>query len=138
MRGRTSPAAVRTEKLSSLGPAVAAQVHDRLAHAVAGQLGLGAVGVEDAHLGDEAALVGLAQQQDAVRAHARVGRAEGADALGRELERELAFLDDGVVVAERLPLLEAHGAGTVIQRRSVATGGPLNSMTCWIPVGRFV
>ena len=34
----------------AVGPAVAAQVHDRLAHAVAGQLGLRAVGVEDAQL----------------------------------------------------------------------------------------
>ena len=30
---------------------------------------------------------------------------------GGQLERQLTFLDDDVVVAERLPLLEAHGAG---------------------------
>ena len=30
--------------------------------------------------------------------------------VGGELERELALLHDRVVVAERLPLLEAHGA----------------------------
>ena len=36
-----------------------AQVEDRLARPVARQLGLGAVGVEDAQAGDEAGLVGV-------------------------------------------------------------------------------
>ena len=44
----------------AVGPAAPAQVHDRLARAVARQLGLGAVRVEDPQRGDEAALVGLA------------------------------------------------------------------------------
>jgi hypothetical protein len=37
-----------------------------------------------------------------------VGGAEGAYPLGGELKSQLAFLDDHVVVAECLPLLEAH------------------------------
>ena len=94
-----------------LGPAVAAQVHHGLAHAVAGQLGLRAVRVVDPDLGDEAALVRLPDQQDPVRADPGVRRADGAHAPGRQLERELTFLDDHVVVAQRLPLLEVHGAG---------------------------
>jgi hypothetical protein len=42
-----------------VGPAALAQVHDRLARAVAGQLGLRAVGVEDPQVGHEAALLRL-------------------------------------------------------------------------------
>jgi hypothetical protein len=78
---------------------VPAQVQDRLARAVAGQLGLGPVGIEDAQLGDEAGLVGVGEQQDAVGAHAGVGRAQLGDALRRELEGELGLLEDHVVVA---------------------------------------
>jgi hypothetical protein len=91
-----------------LGPAASAQVHRRLAYPVSGELGLRAVGVVDADFGDETALGGLAYQQDPVRADARVRSAEAADALGGQLERELSLLDDRVVVAKRLPLLEAH------------------------------
>ena len=98
---------------------MATQVEDRLAHAVAGQLGLRAVGVEDPHLRYEAGLVGLTQQQDAVGAHARVRGAEDPHPRGRELERELPFLDDGVVVAERLPLLETHGRARYPQLRNI-------------------
>src|ERR687894_489021 len=88
----------------------ASPVHDRLAHAVAGQLGLRAVGVVDHDLGHEAALLRLAHEQDAVRAHPGVPRADAPDPLTGELERKVPLLDDDVVVAERLPLLEAHGA----------------------------
>ena len=38
-------------------------------------------------------------------------RADRAHAPGGQLERQLTFLDDDVVVAQRLPLLEVHGAG---------------------------
>jgi hypothetical protein len=120
-----------------LRPAVAAQVHDRLAHAVAGELGLRPVRVEDAHFGYDFRLVGLAQQQDAVGAHARVRGAQNPHPRRGELERELTLLDDGVVVAERLPLLEAHGRARYPER-CPSYRCPENEMTCWIPVGRFV
>ena len=45
-------------------------------------------------------------------------RAQDAHARGRQLERELTFLDDDVVVAERLPLLEAHGGALYAANRS--------------------
>ena len=64
--GRISPAAVWIENVSVVGPAAAAQVQDRLARAVARQLGLGAVGVEDPQPGDAAGLVGRREQQHAV------------------------------------------------------------------------
>ena len=89
-----------------------AQVHDRLAHAVARQLGLRAVRVEDPHLGHEAV---ARRPRDSSSTPSEptpgVRRAEGAHPRGGQLERKLTFLDDDVVVAERLPLLEAHGAG---------------------------
>src|SRR3954447_15059970 len=90
----------------SVGPAVSAQVHDRLARAVARQLGLAAVRVEDAQARDEAALRRLVEQQHAVGADAHVRLAEAADAGGGQLERQVTPLDDDVVVADRLPFLE--------------------------------
>src|SRR4051794_32094995 len=51
-----------------VGPAVSAQVEDGLARAVARQLRLRAVRVEDAQAGDEAALVGGREHQHAVGA----------------------------------------------------------------------
>src|SRR3954468_17333050 len=122
-----------------LGPAVSAQVHDGLAYAVAGQLGLGAVRIEDAQLGYEVVVCGLTQQQHAVGADARVRGAQDPYARRRELERKLPLLDDGVVVAERLPLLEAHGRARYPEAgcpRSYLC--PENEMTCWMPVGRLV
>ena len=59
---------------------------------------------------DEAGLVGLPDEQDAVRADPGVRRADRAHAAGRQLERQPTFLDDHIVVAQRLPLLEVHGA----------------------------
>ena len=81
------------EKLSCVGPAAAAQVQDRLARAVARQLGLGAVGVEDPQVGDVLWVGGRREQQHAVGEHAEVGLAEPAHARGRELERELVALE---------------------------------------------
>ncbi len=72
--GRISPAAVWIENVSLSVQPAPAQVQDRLARAVARQLGLGAVGVEDPQPGDEAGLVGLGEQQDPVGEHARVRR----------------------------------------------------------------
>ncbi len=71
--GRISPAAVWIEKWSGSVQPRAAQVEDRLARAVARQLGLGAVGVEDPQPGDEARRVGLRELEDAVGAEAACG-----------------------------------------------------------------
>ena len=60
-------------ELARVGPAGAAQVEDRLARAVAAELGLGAVGVEDPQARDEARLVGRRQHEHAVGADARCG-----------------------------------------------------------------
>ena len=54
----------------------AAQVHDRLAGAVARQLGLRAVGVEDPQAGDEARLVGRRELEHAVGADPEVAVAQ--------------------------------------------------------------
>ena len=71
--GRISPAAVWIENCARVGPARAAQVEDRLARAVARQLGLRAVGVEDPQPRDEAGLVGRREHEHAVGAEARSG-----------------------------------------------------------------
>ena len=65
---------------ASVHPALA-QVEHRLAGAVARQLGLRAVGVEDPQLGDVAVVGGLDEQQDAVRADPEVGLADPPDPL---------------------------------------------------------
>src|SRR5690349_10252306 len=87
-----------------VGPAAAAQVHDRLAGAVAGQLRLAAVGVEDAQPGDVSGLIGGPEQQHAVTARTEVRIAQLLDLAGGQL----GALEDEVVVAEGLPLLEAQ------------------------------
>ncbi len=66
-------------ELVVVGPAVAAQVEDRLAGAVARELGLGAVGVEDPQLGDELGVVAAREQQDPVGADAEMRVAEPLD-----------------------------------------------------------
>ena len=106
--GRISPAAVWIENCRCVGPAAAAQVHDRLARAVARQLGLRPVGVEDPQRATNPA-------RRRRRAPARRRRrspvcavAQRRHALGRQRERQRVALDDDVVVAQRLPLLEAH------------------------------
>ncbi len=72
--GRISPAAVWIENVVGVGPAAPAQVEDRLARAVARQLGLRAVRVEDPQARDEARLLGFGQQQDPVGEDSRCGR----------------------------------------------------------------
>ena len=106
---RRRPSGSRTGR-ASVQPR-AAQVEDRLARAVAAELGLRAVGVEDPQARDEAGLVGRAEDEHAVGADAGVAVAQrGARAPGSVAAPELGGLDDDVVVAERLPLLEAHRA----------------------------
>ncbi len=83
--GRISPATVWIENVSALGPAAVAQVEDRLARAVARQLGLRAVGVEDPQARDEARLVGRRELEHAVGADAEVAVAQAAARAGREL-----------------------------------------------------
>src|SRR5687767_9554199 len=99
------------------------QIQDRLARTVSRQLRLGAVGVEDAKQRLRAPVGRLAQQQHSVRVAAEVGRADAPDALGGQLEGERVALDDDVVVAERLPLLEPdpHGPGTLSSRSTIAS-----------------
>ena len=123
--GRISPAAVWIEKLVLLGPAAPAQVQDRLARAVARQLGLRAVGVEDPQVGHVLGVLAAATAQHPVGEHAEVAVAQPAHARGRELERQLVALDDQVVVAQRLPLLESHThrrAESRISRGSPSSG----------------
>ena len=82
--GVISPAAVEIEKRVGVGPAGAAQVEDRLADAVAGELGLGAVGVEDPQRGHEARV-------------ARCGRAAGCRPSGsRSAAAQIACTRAGV------------------------------------------
>ena len=97
-------------ELVLVGPAVAAQVEDRLAGAVAGELGLGAVGVEDPQLGDELRVLAAREQQDPVGADPEMRVAEPLDPLRGQLPGQPLCLEDQVVVAQRLPLLEFHGA----------------------------
>ena len=109
MRGRISPAAVRTEKESCSVQPLRRRYMTAWRTPLPDSSASRAVGVVDAELGDEAALVGLAQQQDAVGADAGVRRAEAPDRSGVSSKGSSRSLDDRVVVAERLPLLEAHG-----------------------------
>src|SRR5205823_8164716 len=108
----------------AVGPAAPAEIQDRLARAVARQLGLRAVRVEDPQPRDVSALVRLRQQQDPVRPDSRVGAAEQPNALRRELEREVCRLDDDVVVAERLPLLESHERGILAGALALTAADP--------------
>ncbi len=76
--GRISPAAVRIVNSSSSVHPAAPQVERRLAGAVAGQLGLRAVGIEDPQLGDMVAARRARQQQDPVGADPEVRRRRSA------------------------------------------------------------
>ena len=98
----------------ALRPAVAAQVENRLASPVTGQRGLGSVGVEDLQPSDVTALARFGQQEDPVGEDPRVGGAQRSDAGGREGERQRGSLEDEVVVAEGLPLLEEHGGAVYV------------------------
>ena len=91
-----------------VGPALAAQVEDRLAGPVAGELGLGAVGVEDPQLGDEPRVLAAREQQHPVGADPEMRVAEPLHPGRGQLPGELLRLEDQVVVAQRLPLLESH------------------------------
>src|SRR5205085_10409787 len=74
-------------------------------------------GVEDPKSRDVTRLVRLGQQQDPIREHSGMPGANGADARRRELEIQARGLNDRVVIAERLPLLEVHGAPVYVYRR---------------------
>ena len=110
-------------------PAAAAQVEDRLAGAVARQLGLRAVGVEDPQPRDEAGLRRRRELEHAVGAGAEVAVAEPrAPASGVSSNGERVALDDQVVVAQGLPLLEAHGGHHASSRaRSAACSSAATS-----------
>ena len=70
-----------------VGPAAVAQVEDRLAGAVAGELGLGAVGVEDAQVGDDVGVLRAGRAAGSPSAKTpKCGGAELAHARGRQLE----------------------------------------------------
>ena len=77
--GTIGPATVPIAKVVLVGPAVATQVEDRLARAVAGELGFRSVGVEDPQVGDEPGIVAAREQQNAVRADAEMRVAEPLD-----------------------------------------------------------
>ena len=91
-----------------VGPAPAAEVEDRLTGAVARQLGLGAVGVEDPQVGHICGVARRGEQQHAVGEDPEVPLAHAPDARGGQLEGELIPLEDQIVVAEGLPLLEGE------------------------------
>ena len=76
--GRISPATRLDRELRRGRPAAPVQVEDRLARAVAGQLGLRPVRVEDPQARDEAGLVRRRELEDAVGADAQVRVAEPA------------------------------------------------------------
>ena len=116
--GVIGPAAVRIEKVVGVGPAVAPQVEDRLAGPVARELGLGAVGVEDPQLGDELGVLAAREQQHPVGADPEMGVAEPLRPAPRvSSQGSVVRLDDQVVVAERLPLLESHRRSLLAKRR---------------------
>ena len=106
-----------------VGPAVAAQVQDRLAGAVAGQLGLGPVGVEDPQARRRSRARrwrrAAARRRSRCRCAARTARRTRA---GVSSKGSVLVLDDHVVVAQRLPLLERH-AGRVSSNSSATSSG---------------
>ena len=73
---RISPGDGLDRERVRVGPAALAQVQQRLAGAVARQLGLGAVGVVDPQPGDVAGLVGRGEREHAVGADAEVAVAQ--------------------------------------------------------------
>ena len=144
-----------------VGPAVAAQVEDRLSCPVARQLCLRAIRVEDPQLGDEVGIVAAREQQHPVGADAEVRIAEPLHPRRRQLPGERLRLDDQVVVAQRLPLLESArrqprrsttsqrvtktaSAGVVIlnlaSRTAVLPQSPLDPvvlLSCWPTISSF-
>src|SRR5262249_2691310 len=71
-------------------------------------LGLGAVGIEDSKVGDEVRVLAARKEQHAVAADPEMGVAEARDPGRGELPGKPIRLEDQVVVAEGLPLLESH------------------------------
>ena len=110
-RRRGSPRRPCRSRTRLVGPAAVAQVQDRLAGAVARQLGLRAVGVEDPQLGDVPGSRGLESSSTPSANRPKCGVAQQPHTRGGQLEGKLVALDDQVVVAEGLPLLEAHRHG---------------------------
>ena len=111
-------------------PAVAGQqVAGGDAGAVARELRLAPVGVQDPHPGRPG---GGADHEDPVAAGAQIGMTDPLRAGRRQLERQIGLLDDQVGVADPVPLLEPHrgrripaanrrGGGAAPHRRLPAT-----------------
>ena len=78
---RISPAPLWSENRSSVCPAVAAKVENRLAEAVAGEIGFRAVGVEDPQRSDEPGSLGSDTSRRR-RPYTEVGVAEPPDPRG--------------------------------------------------------
>ena len=104
------PARVSTTNSSSRDGAGGAQIAREDADAVAAHLRLAAVRVEDAHAGDRPGngSRGSATQKDAVAAGPVVPVTDQPDGLHGERPRKSGLLQDEVVVAQTLPLGEAH------------------------------
>ena len=97
-----------------VGPAVPPQVEDRLARPVAGELGLGAVGVEDPQRSDELGIVTARQQQHPVGADAEVRVADPLHPRLGQLPGQRLGLEIDVVIPQRRPLLESHEPSLVM------------------------
>jgi len=116
--GTVSPGHVRVQILnpdgseaefSGNGSRIAAgYVAGRDPGAVARELGLAAVGVQDPHPGRGAV---PRDHQDAVAAGPHVGMADPLDAGRRQLQRKVGLLHHQIGVADAVPLLETHGRG---------------------------
>ena len=115
-RGGDRPGLGQDREAVGVRPAGAAEVEHRLPGAVARQLGLGPIGVEDAQLGDVARVLDRREQQEPVRAHPEMRVADPPDPFRRRLPGERRSLDDQVVVAERGPLLELHSPASAAVR----------------------
>ena len=89
-RRRDRPGRRSGSRSLRVGPAVAAQVEDRLAGPVAGELGLGAVRVEDPQLGDELRVLAAREQQHPVGADPEVRVAEPLDPARGQLPGQRA------------------------------------------------
>ena len=113
MRGRTSPAAVETEKVSWSVQPLRRRYMTASRTPLPDSSASEPSGLKMRRSATKALSRGLVEQQDAVAAHPGVRRAERAHARGRQLDAELALLDDRVVVAQGLPLLEPHSGGTL-------------------------
>ena len=115
--GVTSPALVMIVNVSaSVQPGVA-QVEDRLAGAVARELGLRAVGVEDPQLGDVALVGGRARAAGCRPSRRRSAARRSAGSAPRSAPRAAPSRSTiDVVVAERLPLLEPHPAQAIARQ----------------------